>query len=132
MDAPDANTGSGFAQAIAVAQGLIAVVLPALYIGAVVFRLFVHANVFVFRRTIALMPSPETFRGELDGHVLGIRAYNASRMRALDVHFEVIHQHWHEADSSSVVRNVGLPVTNRTRSRSTTRSCRASAPKSSA
>ncbi len=114
IDVPDANTGSAVAQVIAVAQGLIAIVLPALYVGAVVFRLFVHPDVFVFRRTFVLMPSPETFRGELDqdGHVLAIRTYNGSRMRALDVRFDVVHQHWHETNGGSIVRNIDLPTAN--------------------
>lgn len=114
VDAPPANTGSGFSQAVRLLQGLVALVLPALYIGAVVFRLFIHPRVFVFRRKISIEPSPETFRGELDedGHVLAFRAYNASKMRALDVRFSVVHQHWLGTGSSSIVRNVPVSVAN--------------------
>ena len=116
VEGPPANSGSGFAQAVFVAQGLLALILPALYVAAIVFRLFMHRSVFVFRRGIALLPSPETFRGELDrdGHVLAIRTYNASRMRALDVRFRVVHQHWYEAEEGSVVRNLPVDVANPT------------------
>jgi hypothetical protein len=109
-----ANVGSGFAQAIAIAQGLLRLILPALFVAAIVFRLFVHPAVFVFRRGIALRPTPETFRGELDGdgHVLAIRAYNASRMRALDVRFNVVHQHWFVVAEDTVVRNLPVEIAN--------------------
>ena len=114
VDGPAANQGDAVAQAVAVAGGFLAVILPALYIGAIVFRIFVHPKVFVFRRKLALLPNPATFEGELDedGHVLAIRTYNASRMRALDVRFQVIHQHWIEADEGSVVRNVEVRLAN--------------------
>ena len=114
IEAPAANEGSGVSQGVAVAGGLLAVILPALYIGAVVFRLFVHPTTFVFRRTIALLPSPDTFKGELDddGHVLAIRTYNASRMRALDVRFQAVHQHWYEAPEGPIVRNIEMELVN--------------------
>jgi hypothetical protein len=116
IQAPPANTGSGLAQATRLVQGLLALIVPALFIGAIVFRLFLHPRVFVFRGKIALMPSPPTFRGELsdDGHVLAIRVYNASRMRALDVRFTVVHQHWFGTGTDSVVRNIPVEVANPT------------------
>jgi hypothetical protein len=109
-----ANSGSGFRQAVEIVQGLLALILPALYIGAVVFRLFIHPKIFVFRRKVALTPSPSTFRGELDddGHVLAVRVYNASRMRALDVRFTAVHQHWIGSGKQSVVRNIPVGVAN--------------------
>lgn len=111
---PAANRGSGLSQAVAIAAGLLALILPALYIGAVVFRLFIHPKVFVFRKKIALLPSPDTFKGELDddGHVLAIRTYSASRMKALDVQFRVVHQHWFEGPKGSVVRNFDVDLAN--------------------
>jgi hypothetical protein len=114
VSGPAANTGSGFSQAIRTAQGLLGLILPALYVGAVVFRLFIHPNVFVFREKLALEPSPETFRGELeeDCHVLAIRVYNASKMRALDMRFSAIHQRWFGAGKDSIVRNVPLRLAN--------------------
>jgi len=114
LKAPAANEGSALSQGVAVVAGLLALILPALYIGAVVFRLFIHPKVFVFRGRIALQPSPETFRGELqeDGYVLAIRTYNASRMRALDVRFQVVHQHWFEGSEGSIVRNFHVSVAN--------------------
>jgi hypothetical protein len=114
IDAGPANGGSAFSQAVRMAQGLLALILPALYVGAVVFRLFIHPNIFVFRETLALVPSPETFRGELDkdGRVLAVRVYNASRMRALDVRFSVVHQHWFGSGPQSVVRNISVAVAN--------------------
>ncbi|MGD9736603.1 MAG: hypothetical protein AB7V58_13530 [Solirubrobacterales bacterium] len=116
VDGPAANQGGAVAQGVALVGGALAVILSALYIGAIVFRIFVHPKVFVFRKKLALLPSPATFKGELDddGHVLAIRAYNASRMRALDVRFEVIHQHWIEVDDGSVVRNVQVELANST------------------
>ncbi|HEY5053584.1 MAG TPA: hypothetical protein VII45_09275 [Solirubrobacterales bacterium] len=116
VDGPAANAGSGVSQAIRMAQGLLGLILPALYIGAVVFRLFIHPDVFVFREKISLLPAPETFRGELDEdcHVLAIRVYNASRMRALDVRFNVVHQRWFGSGRDSVVRNIPLPLANAT------------------
>ncbi|HEY2717767.1 MAG TPA: hypothetical protein VGI73_16265 [Solirubrobacterales bacterium] len=114
VDGLAANRGSGVAQGVAVAAGVLALILPALYVGAIVSRLFIHPDVFVFRRKIALLPSPETFRDELaqDGHVMAIRLYNGSRMRALDVHFEVVHQHWFDTGSGSIVRNLAVGVAN--------------------
>lgn len=115
VEAPPANTGGGLSQVVSVAGGLIAVVVPALYIGAMVFRVFaVHPKTFVFRRQIALQASPDTFTGELeeDGHVLAIRVYNASRLQALDVRFDVIHQHWYGTGPGSIVRNLPAPVAN--------------------
>ncbi len=112
IEAPPSNSGDAVRQAVEFAQGLLALVLPALYIGAVVFRMFIHPDVFVFRRRLALMPSPETFRDELDGHVLAVRVYNASRMRALDVRFTAVHQHWFGADTDAVVRNIPVKVAN--------------------
>jgi hypothetical protein len=114
VDGPAANRGSGVSQGVAVAAGLLAVILPALYVGAIVFRLFIHPNVFVFRRKIALLPSPETFSGELarDGHVLAVRVYNGSRMRALDLRFQVIHQHWLDSGDGSIVRNIAVDLAN--------------------
>lgn len=111
---PPANSGDGVAQGAALVGGLLAVILPALYIGAIVFGVFIHPTVFVFRRKIALLPTPETFKGELadDGHVLAIRVYNGSRMRALDIRFEAVHQHWYETAAGSVVRNVSLRLAN--------------------
>lgn len=111
---PAANQGSGLSQAVAVVGGLLSLILPALYIGAVVFRLFIHPKVFVFRRKIALESSPVTFKEEIDedGHVLAIRTYNASRMRALDVCFKVVHQHWFEDEGGSVVRNFNVGLAN--------------------
>lgn len=81
VDRAPANRGSDIAQVVAIAGGFVAVILPALYIGAIVFRFFVHPKVFVFRGKIALQKSPSTFVGELDGggHVLAIRTYNASK-----------------------------------------------------
>lgn len=116
IQAPPANSGSGLAQATRLVQGLLALIVPALFIGAIVFRFFLHPRVFVFRGKIALMPSPPTFRGELsdDGHVLAIRVYNASRMRALDVRFTVVHQHWFGTGTDSVVRNIAVEVANPT------------------
>jgi hypothetical protein len=115
IDAPDANTGSPLSQVVLVAQGLLGLILPALFIATVVFRLFIHPDVFVFRGKIALQPSPkETFRGELDrnGYVLAIRVYNASPLRALEVQFSAVHQRWFGSDENSVVRNVPVPVAN--------------------
>lgn len=114
VDGPAANEGSTTAQAVATAGGFLAVILPALYIGAIVFRVFVHPRVFVFRKKLALQPNPATFRQELaeDGHVLAIRTYNASRIRALDVRFQVVHQHWFQGDDGQVVRNIELQLAN--------------------
>jgi hypothetical protein len=114
VEGPAANRGSGVAQSVAIAAGLIALILPALYVGAIVFRLFIHPSVFVFRSKIALLTTPETFRGELsdDGHVLAVRMYNASRMRALDVRFQVVHQHWFQTAEGPIVRNIAVDLAN--------------------
>ncbi|HYJ21843.1 MAG TPA: hypothetical protein VEW07_07465 [Solirubrobacterales bacterium] len=114
IKAPDANTGSAFSQTIRTLQGLLGLILLAIYTAVIVFRLFIHPQVFVFRQKITVQPAPRTFKGELpeDGHVLAIRLYNASPMRALDVEFSVIHQRWFGADRNAVVRNVRLPLAN--------------------
>lgn len=114
ISGPAANEGSGLREAVVMAQGLIALILPALYVGAVVFKLFVHPRVFVFRPKISVEPSPKTFSGELadDCHVLAFRVYNASKMRALDVRFLVVHQHWFGEGEKSVVRNIPVDVAN--------------------
>jgi len=109
-----ANEGSALRQAVEVAQGLLALILPALFVGAVVFKLFIHPRVFVFRPKVSVEPTPKTFSGELDddGHVLAFRAYNASKMRALDVRFLVVHQHWFGEGKDSVVRNIPVKIAN--------------------
>ena len=115
VDAPDANTGSWLSQTVRTLEGLFGLILLAVYTAVIVFRLFIHPDVFVFRKKIAVQPSPkETFRGELsrNGYVLAIRVYNASPLRALEVEFSVIHQRWFGTDEKSVVRNVPLPVAN--------------------
>ena len=114
INGPAANEGGGLRETAEVAQGLIALILPALYVAAVVFKLFVHPRVFVFRPKISVESSPATFSGELpeDGHVLAFRVYNASKMRALDVRFLVVHQHWFGEGQSSVVRNIPVEVAN--------------------
>jgi len=114
VDGPAANQGSAVRETVEVAQGLVALILPALYVGAVVFKLFVHPRVFVFRSKVGVEPNPATFSEELgaDGHVLAFRVYNASRMRALDVRFMVVHQHWFGEGPKSVVRNIPVDVAN--------------------
>ena len=114
IKAPDANTGSGLSQAIRALQGLLGLILLAIYTAVIVFRLFIHPKVFVFREKITVQAAPKTFRGELpeDGHVLAIRLYNASPMRALEVEFSAIHQRWFGTDRNAVVRNVPLPLAN--------------------
>lgn len=111
---PAANQGSAVREVVEVAQGLVALILPALYVGAVVFKLFVHPRVFVFRSKISVEPTPATFSGELaaDGHVLAFRVYNASKMRALDTRFTVVHQHWFGEGEKSIVRNIPVDVAN--------------------
>src|SRR5215218_8801364 len=114
ISGPAANHGSWVREGIEIVQGLVALILPALYVGAVVFKLFVHPRVFVFRSKISVEPSPETFSGELaeDCHVLSFRVYNASMMRALDVRFLVVHQHWIGEGEKSIVRNIPVDVAN--------------------
>ncbi len=114
IHAPDANTGSFASQTIRTVQGLLALILPAIFISVVVFRLFIHPDVFVFRRKITVQRAPRTFKRELseDGHVLAIRVYNASPMRALDVRFSAIHQRWFGENRNAVVRNVPLRLAN--------------------
>jgi hypothetical protein len=108
------NQGDAARQAVELVQGLLTLILPALYVGAIVFKLFVHPRVFVFRSKISVEPSPRTFSGELDqdGFVLAFRVYNASKMRALDVRFLVVHQHWFGDDDKAVVRNIPVEVAN--------------------
>lgn len=114
IHAQPSNEGSALRQAVEIAQGFLALILPALYVGAIVFKLFIHPRVFVFRSKISVEPSPKTFSGELgeDGHVLAFRVYNASKMRALDVRFLAVHQHWFGDGDSSVVRNIPVEVAN--------------------
>jgi hypothetical protein len=115
IKAPDANTGSIVSQAIRTLQGLLGLILLAIYTAVIVFRLFIHPKVFVFRERITVQPAPrETFKGEFDrnAYVLAIRLYNASSLRALEVEFNVIHQRWFGSAENSVVRNVPLPVAN--------------------
>ncbi|HST69366.1 MAG TPA: hypothetical protein VLI94_06885 [Solirubrobacterales bacterium] len=114
VSGPAANQGGELREAVKIAEGLVALILPALYVGAVVFKLFVHPRVFVFRPKISVESSPETFKGELadDGHVLAFRVYNASKMRALDIRFLVVHQHWIGEGPKSIVRNIPVDVAN--------------------
>jgi hypothetical protein len=111
VDMPKANIGNGLGQAINLAQGFLALVLPALYIGAIAFRLFLDPGVFIFRREICLQEAPETY-AELDGLVLAIRGYNASRMKALDLSFTAAHQHWFKPEETSVVINHSVEIFN--------------------
>lgn len=114
IHAQPSNQGTAIRQAVEIAQGVLALILPALYVGAIVFKLFIHPRVFVFRSKVSVEPSPETFSGELDadGYVLAFRVYNASKMRALDVRFLVVHQHWFGDGDGSVVRNIPVEIAN--------------------
>ena len=115
VDALDANTGYFLSQAVRTLFFFNDTATTEIYTAVIVFRLFIHPKVFIFREKITVQPSPkETFRGELDrnGYVLAIRVYNASPLRALEVEFSAIHQRWFGSDAKSVVRNVPLPVAN--------------------
>jgi hypothetical protein len=60
----------------------------------------------------AVRQAVEMAAGLLAILVLAFRVYNASRMRALNVSFLVVHQHWFGEEPNAVVRNIPLQVLN--------------------
>ena len=83
------------------------VVVPAIFLGTIVFRLLVVPEVFVFRNRIALAGDPAS------GRHLAIRLYAGTRLRLLDVRCNVeLHVETTAADGSITARYHELEAEN--------------------
>lgn len=94
--------------------GVTAVLLPTLLLGALVFKFFVAPPVFVTRKTVAIMENPSGHHTlSHEGRHLAIRCYSGTRIRLLDVSFEVVLRTWCEDGNSGVyILSRALPVVN--------------------
>jgi hypothetical protein len=78
--------GSAARHAVQLAALFAGVVLTAVFLGAVVFRLLILPDTFVFREKIAVLPNSECKGLEpANGHHLAIRLYNGSPLRLVDL-----------------------------------------------
>jgi hypothetical protein len=99
-----ADSGSRDVVNAAVAFG--GVVIPALFLGAILFRVLVVPEVFVFRNRIALV-------GEPSARCLAIRLYAATRLRLIEVRCSVeLHVETTAPDGSIEARYHELEVRN--------------------
>jgi hypothetical protein len=88
-------------QAVTATAGL---VLPALFLGSIVFKLLLAPNVFVFRKQIALLDNPAGHDAvPPHGRHLAIRVYSATRLQLLDLRAKVVVQLHSEVSGAGVV-----------------------------
>jgi len=85
------SAGRGLVQAAVAFSGT---VLPALFLGSIVFKLLVAQDVFVLRDRISIVPNADYNGPQVadpqgllkpDGHHLAIRLYSATKLRLIDV-----------------------------------------------
>jgi hypothetical protein len=71
--------------------GLAGLVLPALFVAAIVLKLFISPDLFTVRSHIALMDNdPHQPELPTEGQHLSVRLYSSTRFRLLDVSFTVV------------------------------------------
>jgi hypothetical protein len=85
----DVGAERGAFQLVAAVGGL---VLPALFVGAIVLKLFISPDLFTMRNRIAITPNvADDARGlEAGGHHLAVRGYSSTPFRLLNVTFSAI------------------------------------------
>jgi hypothetical protein len=75
---------NSFQNIVFICGSILGVVLPALFFGAIVFRLFIHKNMLVFRKNMLIYFSPS--RKTL---VLAIVMYNSSKLRIVNGNIKI-------------------------------------------
>lgn len=63
----------------------VAILWPAIVLGVIVFRLFVHTDMFVIRKKLSVLRNPDSLDG--NGDFLAIRIYNSSPLQPVHIHF---------------------------------------------
>lgn len=85
-----ADTGAG-RSVVQIAAAIAGLVLPALFVGAVVLKLFISPDLFTMRNRVPLMPNGhDDVRLVPGGHHLAVRGYSSTPFRMLNVTFSAI------------------------------------------
>ena len=88
-------------EAVTATAGL---VLPALFLGSIVFKLLLAPDVFVFRKHIALLDNPSDHdKVPADGRHLAIRVYSSTRLQLLDLRATAVLRIRSEVSGAGVV-----------------------------
>lgn len=109
-DAPAAEEFAGYF------LGFAQLLLPALVLGVIVFKLLLARSIFVFRRNIALLPTPDDHDVLEPGrYFLAVRYYSASPLDITDLQCRVLTQNMRfNPTSGDVIRIRPLMVANPT------------------
>lgn len=83
------NVGADRA-ALQLAAAVTGVVLPALFVGAIVLKLFFSPDLFVMRNKVAVMPTDPDDPRDLGAHHVAIRGYSSTHLELLNVTFSVV------------------------------------------
>ena len=87
---------------------VLSLVLPALFFGAIVFKLFIKKGMITFRKIISVFWLPERKK-----NILGIRLYNSSKLLLVDITFKVfIRIKYASVDGSPQLQNIQLDILN--------------------
>lgn len=95
--------------------GLASVIVPALLLGAVVFRLLTAKTLFVLRSRVSLLHQPAPLSREPDppaGWYLALRLYSATNLVVHDVRFALVLQRDTAASAPRTLTNTTLEVLN--------------------
>lgn len=117
LDGTLSDGDSATRQAMLALTAVGGLVFPSLFLGAVVFRLLVAPDVFVFRKEVALMEVPEERRATwtYGEHYLAVRGYSATKLKLLDLEFGVISQNYVRSKSAGeLLVNTRLEAVNPT------------------
>lgn len=86
---------------------LFAVIFPAIFLGAIVFKLIISKKVFVFRSMISLYPRED------DSYYLALRLYNSTKLEIVDISFKAFLRVRHAVPGASPkLENVKLTLEN--------------------
>ncbi len=112
MLSPNVGTGRSFLQLLTAVAG---VVLPALFIAAIVLKLFISPQLFVMREKVVAMPTDPKHprKDQLGSHHLALRCYSSTRFELLNVTFSVLIRFEQEdADGTPTLFHRELEVAN--------------------
>lgn len=112
MLSPGVGTERGVLQLVTAVAG---VVLPALFIAAIVLKLFISPKLFVMReKVVAMATEPDHPRkSQLGSHHLAVRCYSSTRFELLNVTFSaIIRFEQAEANGTSTLFHRELDVAN--------------------
>lgn len=108
-DEVNTSNASGTFKVIIGLIGLASILLPAIFLGAIVFRLFVREEIFAFRKRPSLVR--RSFDGEPMRWYLAIRLYPTSQLMVIDVGFKVFYQY--SPDGTRLLSNKSLKIRGR-------------------